>query len=505
MTGHPSIVLGALLAAVPAAALRGDGDTSVTGIAYDSRAVRPGDLFVALPGVHVDGHRYIAPAVAAGAAAVLGQEEPPVGLTVPYARVPDSRAAMADVAAAFYGHPSDRLTMVGVTGTDGKTTTGFLLHALLQGTGRPAGLIGTVSYRIGEHEWQNDSRQTTPEAPDVQRLLAAMVDAGVRYAVLEATSHALVLERLRGCRFDAGILTNVTSDHLDFHGSVEAYRAAKARLFRGLGAGRATAPVAVLNRDDASYDYMCAASAARVLSYGLHAEADVRASEAEVTASGIRCRVVTPTGTAALRSPLTGRFNVSNLLAALAYGYSQGIDLREAAAVLGTVAGVPGRMRRIDAGQPYTVIVDYAHTPDSLAKVLDELRPLTAGRLIAVFGAAGERDRLKRPVMGRLAAERCDIVILTDEDPRLEDRRAIIEEIAAGARAAGAHVGTSLLLHPDRREAIATAACLARPGDTILLAGKGHEGCIIMGNERIPWDEEREARAAIAAAAGAHP
>jgi UDP-N-acetylmuramoyl-L-alanyl-D-glutamate--2,6-diaminopimelate ligase len=397
--------------------------------------------------------------------------------------------------------------VVGVTGTDGKTTTCYLLHALLQGTGHPAGLIGTVAFRVGEREWENTSRQTTPESPDVQRLLAAMVAAGVEYAVVEATSHALVLERLRGCHFDAGVFTNLTSDHLDFHGTVENYRAAKARLFRQLGAypKARSRPVAVLNRDDPSYEYMRAASSAPVLSYGLHPEADVRAHEVTVGAGGIRFRFITPHGEALVRSPMTGRFNVSNLLAALAYAVAQGIDVAAAAAALGTMRGVPGRMRRVDAGQTFTVVVDYAHTPDSLAKVLDELRPLTAGRLIAVFGAAGERDRGKRPALGRIAAERCDVVVLTDEDPRLEDRLAIIEEIAVGARAAGAHDGTNLLIHPDRREAIAAAVGLARAGDLILLAGKGHESCIIVGTERIPWDEEAAAREAIAAVLGATP
>lgn len=497
------MLLSTLLSAAPGAVLSGPPDAEITGIAYDSRDLERGNLFVALTGVHVDGHRFIAQAVERGAAAVLCQYEPGADPPVPHVRVPDTRAAMADLAAAFYGHPSDHLQVVGVTGTDGKTTTGFLLHAMLQATGHPAGLIGTVAFRVGDREWENTSRQTTPESPDVQRLLAAMVAAGVEYAVVEATSHALVLERLRGCRFDAGVFTNLTSDHLDFHGTIENYRAAKARLFRQLGAPKAgSLPVAVLNRDDPSYEYMRAASAAPVLSYGLHPEADVRAHDVVVGASGIGFRVATPHGESAIRSPMTGRFNVSNLLAALAYAVSQGIDGDAAAEALGAVQGVPGRMRRVDAGQPFTVVVDYAHTPDSLAKVLDELRPLTAGRLIAVFGAAGERDRGKRPVMGRIAAERCDVTILTDEDPRLEDRLAIIEAIAAGARAAGAKDGASLLLHPDRREAIETAVALAREGDVILLAGKGHESCIIVGTERIPWDEEAEARAAIAAVLG---
>src|SRR5205085_3822069 len=291
------MLLSTLLSALPDATLVGPPEAEIAGIAYDSRVLERGELFVALPGVHVDGHRFVEAALARGAAAVLCQYDSGDDPAVPHVLVPDTRAAMADLAAAFYGHPSDQLKVIGVTGTDGKTTTCFLLHAMLQGTGHPAGLIGTVAFRVGEREWENSSRQTTPEAPDVQRLLAAMAAACVEYAVVEATSHALMLDRLRGCHFDAAILTNITSDHLDFHGTLDQYRAAKARLFHDLGSGqKAGAPVAILNRDDASYDYMRAASAAPVLSYGRHPEADVRAYEVEVSARGIRFRAATRAG-----------------------------------------------------------------------------------------------------------------------------------------------------------------------------------------------------------------
>ena len=498
------MLLSTLLSSLPNVALTGLRDVEIAGIAYDSRELAHGELFVALPGVHADGHQFITSAVERGAVAVVCREAPGE-LTVPYAVVPDPRAAMADLAATLYGYPSRRIKVIGVTGTDGKTTTCTLLHAMLQATGHAAGLIGTVSFRVGDREWDNSSRQTTPESPDVQRLLAAMVEARLEYAVVEATSHGLVLDRLRGCDFDVGIFTNLTSDHLDFHGTTEHYRAAKARLFVDLGhlSKPGVTPVAILNCDDPSYDFMRLACTVPVLSYGLSETADVRARDVEVTATGISFRAVTSAGETAVRSTLAGRFNVYNVLASLAFAISQGIQPAVAAAALGAVDGVPGRMRRVEAGQPFSLIIDYAHTPDSLAKVLDDLRCVTGGRLIAVFGAAGERDRAKRPVMGRLAAERCDLVILTDEDPRLEDREAIIEEIAAGARSAGARDGRELLLRPDRREAIRLAVQAAQPGDLILLAGKGHERCIISGTERIPWDEEFEARAAIAVAAGA--
>ena len=480
-----------------------DADTTeITGIAYDSRTVAPGNLFVALPGARVDGHRYIEAAVARGAAAVLCQYPPGDDPPVPHLLVPDARAAMADVAARLYGDPSEKLDIVGVTGTDGKTTTAFLLHAVLQGTGRRAALISTVAFRVGDREEYNASRQTTPESPDVQRLLAEAVAAGCTHAVVESSSHALMLDRLRHCHIDAGVFTNLTPEHLDFHGTLDEYRAAKARLFQSLGQGgrkQDVPAVAVINRDDASYDAMRAASAAPVVSYGLNVESDVRAHDLAVSVDGISFRATTPAGEITVHSPLIGRFNVYNLLAALAYAYAQGIALEDAALALSAVYGVPGRMRRVEAGQPFTIVVDYAHTADSLTKVLDELRAVTRGRLIAVFGAAGERDRSKRAPMGRVAAARCDLVVLTDEDPRLEDRLDIIEEIAVGARAAGAREGDTLLIRPDRRDAVRVAVAAARAGDTILLAGKGHESCIIVGTEKAPWDEEDEARAAVAA------
>lgn len=507
------MLLANLLSAAPEArVIASDHDAiqslDIRGIAYDSRTVQPGDLFVALPGVHADGRQYIRAAAERGAVAVVVETETPEQSPIPHLIVPDARAAMADLSAHLYGRPSERLQVIGVTGTDGKTTTSFLLHALLQGTGHPAGLITTVAFRIGEQEWENESRQTTPEAPDIQRLLARMLAEGMTHVVLETSSHALMLDRVRGCNIDHGVFTNVTSDHLDFHKTIEEYRAAKGRLFEGLGqyAKKDVSPVAILNRDDASFSYMEGRSRMgdridgrprpRILSYGMHPEADVRAEGVQVSTGGIHFQVVAGEETAMMRSPMTGGFNVHNLLAALAFGVAHGIPLADAALALGHVVGVPGRMLRLDAGQEFAVIVDYAHTPDGLRTVLDELRAMTQGRLIAVFGAAGERDRGKRPHMGRIAAERADLIVLTDEDPRLEDSRTIIEEIAVGAREAGARDET-LLLIPDRREAIGAAMRWARPGDTVLLAGKGHESCIIVGTEKRPWNEEAEARAAL--------
>lgn len=472
----------------------------VTSIAYDSRRVERGALFVALPGAHVDGLRFAPKAIAAGAVAVLCARAPD-DATVPYVVVPDARAAMADAAAALYGDPSAALDIVGVTGTDGKTTTSFLVHALLQGTGHPTGLLSTVTARIGAVETPLPLHHTTPESGDLQRLLRQMVDAGLTHAVVETSSHALALERVRGCSFNAGIVTNITPEHLDFHGTMDEYRKAKARLLRVLESGPAGTPIAILNRDDPSFDFLQAASAAPVLSFGRGPNAMVRAVDETVTATGVSFNALTPAGAVSMRSPLTGAFNVMNLLAALSLAVARGIDLHDAAAALETMRDVPGRMQRISAGQPFNVVVDFAHTPDALAKALDTLRTVTPppGRLIAVFGAAGERDPRKRRPMGRVAAERCDLVIVTDEDPRSESPEEIASEIVAGAHDAGARENDNLFVVLDRADAIAMAVASARPGDTVVLAGKGHEATMHLGDGDIPWDEAQTARHALAA------
>ena len=472
----------------------------IASIAYDSRCVEPGALFVALAGAHVDGLRFAPLAIAAGAVAVLC-ERAPDDETVPYLVVPEARAAMADAAVALYGDPSARLDVVGVTGTDGKTTTSFLVHALLRGTGHPTGLLSTVTARIGAIDTPLPLHHTTPESGDLQRLLREMVDAGLTHAVVETSSHALALERVRGCSFNAGIVTNITPEHLDFHRTMEEYREAKARLLRVLDAGPAGSPVAILNRDDPSFDLLRAASAAPVLSFGRGAEAMVRAVDEVVTASGVSFRALTPAGAVGVRSPLTGAFNVMNLLAALSLAVARGIDLQDAAAALETMRDVPGRMQKIAAGQPFNVVVDFAHTPDALAKALDTLRAVTPppGKLIAVFGAEGERDPRKRRPMGRAAAQRCDLVIVTTEDPRSEKPEDIASEIVSGARDAGARENENLFVVLDRTEAIAMAVASARPGDTVVLGGKGHEPFMHLDSGDIPWDEAQVARDALAA------
>jgi UDP-N-acetylmuramoyl-L-alanyl-D-glutamate--2,6-diaminopimelate ligase len=464
----------------------------IASIAYDSRQVGPGSLFFAVPGDHVDGHDFIADAVAAGAAAVVAERETP-GLAVPQLVVARTRDALADAADAWFGRPSERLEVIGVTGTDGKTTTCFLSVAALRAGGRRPGMIGTVALRVGDEIRSNEDRNTTPEAPELQALLAEMLEAGNESVVMEATSHGLAQSRVRKARFRVAVVTNVTSEHLEFHGTLEAYRAAKAMLVE-------EAPTAILNADDPAFGYFRDRARDRVVTYGTDAAADVRATSIDARADGTTFIVATPGGSAEVHLQLPGTFNVHNALAALALAEVEGIDPATAAAGIGGVVGVPGRMERIDIGQPFGVVVDYAHTADSLGKMLRTLRPLTAGRLIVVFGSAGERDRVKRPAMGKVAAELADLAIVTDEDPRLEDGHAINEAIAEGARAAGARDETDLWVIDDRRAAIAHAIGLARAGDMILLAGKGHEGSIFYANEKRWWDEREVARQELAAA-----
>jgi len=490
MTRDRRMGLGALTDVIAPERVAGIPVGEVHGLAYDSRAVSPGTVFFAVPGVHVDGHDFVPEAVAAGAIGVVVERELP-GVTVPQLVVDRSRRALADAADAWFGRPSERLTVIGITGTDGKTTTSFLAAELLRAAGRRPGLIGTVAIDIGDERSSNDDRNTTPEALELQEALAKMVEAGNDSVVLEATSHGLALERTRNARFDVGVVTTVTSEHLELHGTVERYRAAKARLVE-------EAPLAILNADDGAFAYFRERARDRVLTYGIEADADLRATDVRSDAGGSRFELAAPAWRGEVSLPMPGSYNVSNALAALSIAHALDVDLARAVDALGRTAGVPGRMERVDAGQPFAVVVDYAHTADSLRKVLRTLRPITQGRLIAVFGSAGERDPTKRPAMGAASAELADLTIVTDEDPRLEDSRVINEAIADGARHAGARDGESLLVIDDRREAIGRAVGIARAGDVLLLAGKGHEGSIFYGEEKRPWDDRAAAREALA-------
>jgi UDP-N-acetylmuramoyl-L-alanyl-D-glutamate--2,6-diaminopimelate ligase len=478
-------------------------------VVMDSRIAGRGDLFVAVPGQHADGHDHVPAAVAAGAVAVVAERVTPV-IGVPQILVPEARPALATTAAWSQGFPSADLGVVGVTGTDGKTTTCTLIRAVLEACGRPTGLVGTIEVIVGGRDLGNPGRSTTPEAVELQAHLAAMRDAGDRWAVVESTSHGLAQHRVGAVAYDVAVLTNVTSEHLEFHGTLEAYRAAKRRLFEWLAPGitnpeKGFGKHAVINLDDpVATDFAAAArdAGAGVVGYGADPEAIIRPVRVREDPSGMRIVVRTPRWEDEISVRLVGRFNVHNALAAIGVGEALGLEPQGVRDGLASVERVPGRMQRVDQGQPFRVIVDYAHTAESLATVLDHLAPLAAaggGGLVAVFGSAGDRDRTKRPRMGRVAAERCKLVVLTDEDARSEDPDVILEEIAAGAERAGARRGHDLLLIADRRDAIGRALELAAPGDVVLLAGKGHEKSIERGSAVLPWDEEAAARDALAA------
>ncbi len=480
----------------------------VRAVAMDSRRVAPGDLFVAIGGRHADGHDHVPAAVASGAVAVVAERATP-GLPVPQLLVTQGRRALALAAAWIHDQPSRDLGVVGITGTDGKTTTAWLVRAMLEACGLQTGLTGTIDVIVGGRSRGNPARATTPEAPELQAQLAAMRDAGDRWAVVESTSHGLAQDRVAEVAYDVGVLTNVTSEHLEFHGTRDAYIAAKRRLFEWLASGPANPEKghgkhAVVNLDDpvaGAFGAAARAAGATVHGYGAGPTADIRTLSLREDATGMRLRVRTPRWEDDLALRLAGRFNAHNALAAIGVGEALRLDPAAMRAGIGAVESVPGRMQRIDRGQPFGVIVDYAHTADSLAKVLDNLAPAAAadgGGLVAVFGSAGDRDRTKRPEMGRVAAERCRLVVLTDEDGRSEDPEAILEEIAEGAEQGGGIRGRSLLLIADRRAAIEQAMARARPGDVVLLAGKGHEQTIERASGTLAWDEATVAREVLA-------
>ena len=472
-------------------------DPEVTGLCYDSRRLRPGDCFVAIPGTHTDGHRYVETALRDGAVAAVVQRR--AGTAWPQVVVPDTRQALALMASTFYGHPSADMVVIGVTGTDGKTTTTTMIQQMLASAGRRTGSMSTVDIRFGDTVDPNDSRQTTLEALEIQEQLARMRDAGLQYAVIETSSHGLALQRVVGVDYDVAVFTNIAHEHLDFHKTIEAYREAKAQLI-DLTAGTTRKEVektAVLNRDDPSYAYLVDRPIPRRITYGIQLDADLKAERVEATPAGLRVEASTPLGPLALRLMLSGRWNAANALAAAGAGVAVGLTLDEIRQGLESYRGVSGRMERVDLGQPFAVIIDYAHTPQSLEKVLRELRPITRGKLIAVFGSAGDRDREKRPWMGEIAARLSDYAVFTNEDPREEDAMTILSEIAAGAEEVGWTEGEHYARIEDRRQGIAHAVRKAGPGDTILLAGKGHERSILIGRGKEPWDERAAAEAAI--------
>ena len=492
--------LGPLLTQCGLPVPEGSADTDVRALVYDSRRAVPGALFVAIPGFHRDGAAFAADAVARGAVAVVAEQ--PVAVGVPAVQVTDARAALADLAADFYEHPTDRLRLVGVTGTDGKTTTVHLVSDVLEAAGNLTGFATTVDFKLGPTAWANETRQSTQEAVEVQEFFAELLVAGGTWGVLEATSHALALRKLRGVNVDIAVFTNLSPEHLDFHGTLQEYLAAKGILFAQLVAGtdKGVPKAAVLNADDPHWQYLAGrAHGARIITYAIDALADVQGAIQQADAAGSRVRITAFDETVDLQLPLVGRFNVQNALAAMAAGLAAGVTLTQARDALSRARPVRGRMERVECGQPFTVVVDYAHTPESLDKVLALLRPLTPGRLSVVFGSAGERDRTKRPRLAEVAANRADRFFITQEDPRLEDPGQILAEIEAGAIAAGKRRDRDYQVIGDRRAAIAAAIASASAGDTVVLAGKGHEGSIIVGEDKVPWDEAAVAREVLQA------
>jgi len=461
--------------------IRGDSTLAVRELCYRSEEATPGCLFFCVPGSRLDGHDFAAQAAERGAVALVVDRWLPV--EVAQILVPSVREAMGPISATFFGRPADLMTMVGVTGTNGKTTTTYLLEAVFRAAGKAPGVLGTTGVRIDGRSLPFP--RTTPEAPDLQRLLRQMAEEGVEAVAMEVSSHGLHQHRVGGLRFGCAVFTNLTQDHLDYHASMQEYFEAKARLFTPAMTDRA-----VVNHDSAEGRRLIRGDLATV-TYGLSEGADVRATEIATTSEGISFRV----GGAEVRSSLRGLFNVENCLAAFATAGVLGIGPEVAAGAISEVEQIPGRVEAVDAGQDFLVMVDYAHTPDSLANVLRTARPLATGRLIVVFGCGGDRDRAKRPLMGRVATAAADLTVITSDNPRSEDPVAIIEEIERGAKeGVGAYV-----VEPDRRAAIRLALSEARTGDVVVIAGKGHERYQELADRTIEFDDREVALAELRA------
>jgi UDP-N-acetylmuramoyl-L-alanyl-D-glutamate--2,6-diaminopimelate ligase len=487
---HPSHLLGA----------HGSLDVAVTRIVTDSREVAPGDLFVCLPGYRTEGgetradrHDFIPAALERGAAALLVQRDvgPIDGVTV--VRVADAWSAVATAAARYHRHPAQALRVIGITGTSGKTSTTYFVESVLAAAGESVARIGTIEYRLGDRVLP--AAQTTPEAPLLQSLLRAAVDAGCTAAVMEVSSHALELRRVAEIDFDVAVFTNLSHDHLNFHPDMHHYRRAKGRLFEELASGgkRATA---VVNRDDPASDYMIGVNRGALLTYGIESTADVRARDVRTGLRGTTFTAETPRGRTEIALRHLGDYSVYNALAALAAGESLGVPVDRIAAGLAAAPPVPGRFELVELGQDFVVAVDYAHKPDALQRLLESARRLQPRRVITVFGCGGDRDRSKRPMMGRIAAELSDYAVVTSDNPRSEDPQAIIDEILVGVRTIDP-TGARSIAEVDRASAIAHAVGVAQTGDMVLIAGKGHEPYQLIAGQRLDFDDRLVARAAL--------
>jgi UDP-N-acetylmuramoyl-L-alanyl-D-glutamate--2,6-diaminopimelate ligase len=473
------ISLKELLENIDAAAITGDLSVMINKVEVDSRLVGEGDLFVAVTGEKDDGLKYIPDAIAKGAAAVVAGRDF-TGDTVCKAVVPDIRSAVAKIAAKYYGYPSKRLRLIGVTGTNGKTTVTFLLKSILENRGKPVGVIGTLGYFTGKHSFE--AVNTTPGPIELERLFTIMNGEQLRYAAMEVSSHALAMCRVEELEFQVAAITNITQDHFDYHKDFEHYRDAKAHI---LDLVNRQDKWAVLNRDDKSFDYLLSRVKSSYLSFSLSdPKAELRLEDVEMSASGSRFKLVTPLGSEKVDFQLVGKFNLENALCAAACAMAVGLDPWTIAQGLSERSFVMGRAHRIDAGQPFTVLVDYAHTPDALQNILQTGRQLTKGRLLVLFGCGGDRDRTKRPLMGQVTSANADVIIVTSDNPRTEDPLAIINDIKPGLDA-----GKEILIEPDRHKAIELALSLCRENDLLVVAGKGHENYQILGTRKIHFDD----------------
>lgn len=483
--------LSAVRSVLPQATLENNGEeTRFTSLTASSREAAQGSLFVCLPGARADGHNFASDAVSRGAAGLVVERVLPE-LAVPQLVVPNSHLALAELAALFTGRPTDRLTMVGITGTNGKSTTTFLAEKVLEAGGYDPGLVGTIEARVGNT--RRPLANTTPDSLTLYRLFGEMVAAGQDAVVMEVSSIGLAAGRVHKMPFDVAVFTNFTQDHLDYHGSMEAYFEAKKRLFtEHQFPGRKHEPVAVVNLDDPVGASLLDIFRGRTLSYGQSPEAQLRASDIEPREAGVFFRYTDPAGaTHPVQLGLGGLFNVANALAALGIAWGLGIPVEQAISAVSAVDNVPGRFQEVRTGQPFRVVVDYAHTPDGLKNLLESARRVAEGRVIAVFGCGGDRDRGKRPQMGRLGGELADVVILTNDNPRTEEPRAILADIEAGL------TGRTYAVEPDRAAAIRMAVGQARAGDVVVIAGKGHENYQIVGAETFHFDDAEEARKAL--------
>jgi UDP-N-acetylmuramoyl-L-alanyl-D-glutamate--2,6-diaminopimelate ligase len=483
--------LGALLNDVEADAPPGVSETEIRQVVCDSRKVLPGTLFFALHGAKVDGNAFVREAIAKGAAAIASEENPPEGLpaSVPWIRVREARKALAVTAANYFGHPARALQMVAVTGTNGKTTTTSVIDSIIKASGAKTGLFGTIAYHTPAGDYP--APNTTPESVDLQAFLAEIRDAGGRHAVLEASSHALALDRLWGCHFASAVFTNLTREHMDYHKTFDDYFAAKRRLFAGTGAG---APdVAVLNTDD-QYGKRLSGLAKKTVTYGLESAADITTKKFQLTFSGLSFTAQTPKGKVRVSSKLVGRINVYNILAAV--GAAQALDVPNEIIEAGIhdLESVSGRFQRIDLGQPFFVVVDYAHTDDALESLIRTARELNPkGRIITLFGCGGGKDRTKRPVMGEAAGRLSDLTILSNDNPKTEDPLKIISDIVVGLQ----RTNGKYLIEPDREKAVGLAMDQAHAGDIVLLAGKGHENYQILADRTLEFDDRDQAHRAL--------